>query len=570
MLVTDPEHALTVIKQAADIPEVWVDCESEGLRPYHGDRICGIPIFNPVRNESYYLPFRHKEGPNLPISMLAECERFLCGRTIGNHGTKFDIHMFWADGIQVSSNILDSMYTAHLYDENRFSDKLEESCQTILPGNYDYRRAEREMLEKIGSKDNIHKAPAQVVCEYAEQDVRSAHELFHFCYDKLDSDKQRRIAIEASDYIYCTADMERNGLEIDQEACSIRLENLEAPGGPIEQHWNKVVTLSGGKIQNPNSSPQIQKYFGAPSCDKDYLESRFDDPTAEAILDWRVVSRLRANYLQAFLDNLDSNGVVHPSLHLTGTVNSRPSCSGPNLQALPKDDDKWGVKRLVTCIDEDFTLVSLDFNQIELRLLAHYSQDPGLVKAYTEDLDLHQMTADALAVDRDVIAKRTNFSSVYMIGARSLSKNLKVSETEARRILTGWYKTYPRVKPLHAACENFARKNGYIEMWTGRRRHFNAHWELRKAMSSKIQGGVAEIMRRTISNMKALAYQNADIKWCIQVHDELLFRIRTSRLHEVIPEIERYMTNFAFRVPIKCSIKTGKTWGTVKTWKKAS
>jgi DNA polymerase-1 len=189
------------------------------------------------------------------------------------------------------------------------------------------------------------------------------------------------------------------------------------------------------------------------------------------------------------------------------------------------------------------------------------------VEAYAADGDIHQLVAGELGLIRDV-AKRMNLGVVYTLGADGLSRKAKIPLSQAREFLNKYHQRAPEIRRLQRKCESLAKRDGYIKMWTGRRKRYVNDWEYRKAMSGLIQGGVAEIMRYANVRLHPWVQPLPDLKMLLQVHDEILFMGREGRREEYIPRIMDDMQRFDFRCPIKVECKIGPSWGEMQPWKK--
>jgi DNA polymerase-1 len=204
--------------------------------------------------------------------------------------------------------------------------------------------------------------------------------------------------------------------------------------------------------------------------------------------------------------------------------------------------------------------MSWDWEQAELRLMAHYTKDPFLVDAFRKGKDIHQETADRLDVSRDK-AKRTNFSVIYGIGYDTLAEELSMPRGEAVEYLNNYHRLIPGVRRLYQSAQRIAERDYKIPMWTGRLRHYREEDYTYRALSNLIQGGVAEMMRVAITSLHDLVEGTAAYQ-VLQVHDEVLFEIPEGREAEWAVEIKRIMENFGFDVPIVAEGRMGYSWGT--------
>lgn len=580
MIVTAPKEIEKIAKQVSDPKTLTVvDVETDGLNPWKGNRICGLAIKDRERGKKYYIPFRHKRGKNASLSCLPAFAPMLANQSkaIAGHGFKFDAHMFEAEGMPVECKIRDTMLGCHLANENELSFKLEDLGTRYVDKNA--QNAEAALLERIKQewpgikepKEKLHELDPKEVAAYAENDVELTDGLMKSAYTRLRQDRLLGIWDEISEYLRYTIDMERNGVLIDLDSVreeipihQVRqeelLEQLQTMALVVEFMENYDCPKG---FFNPNSSKQVQNLFNIISSSREILED-LPYPEADEILKYRKMTKVVGSFFEPMLTRSDSAGRLHASINLHGTISGRPSVSGPNLQALPKDGDFFRVRSKIIAAP-DFSLASFDWSQIELRLLTHHTQDPTFVRVYEEDGDIHQQMADILGLIRD-IAKRMNLGIVYGLGAEGLARKSKIDPRKARKVVEEYHEAAPGIRKLYRRCEASAKKLGYITMWTGRRRRYEGRYETRKAMSNFIQGGVAEIMRHTITRNGRVYYRSPDVRMLLQVHDELLFEIRDDLLAETIPAIKRTMEDYNFRVPIRVDCKVGKSWGNMTKW----
>lgn len=554
-------------------PVISYDLETTGLSPYQGDRLIGIGVTVPdleegKKHRSYYIPFRHANGVNLPIELLyhfapivGDPNKILTGFNVG-----FDVHFTEVERMPVHSQLVDVQLGAHLANENEMSFKLEDLAKKYVDPKAD--EAEEELISKIRAV--VGKKPARKtikkfmylldpedVAPYANQDTELTWALAEFYQYALEQQGLSEIWYEVNEYLKTVIAMERRGVLIDVENCQRFIEATEKRSQDL---MDKMIELNGGQEFNPRSVPQLRKILKQHNTDKESLKT-CKHPIAKHLYEFRAWKRAIDTYYQNFMDLMDDNRRVHPNLNPRGTVTGRLSCTNPPLQGLPKKKDQYRVRDLIVA-PPGYVLMAWDYSQAEMRMLAHYTNDPFLIDAYINEKDIHGETAEAINIDREK-AKRTNFSIVYGIGVPGLSGELKISEKEARSILNRYHKRIPGIKQLYYSAEKMARQKRYIEMWTGRRRHYRKDDFFHKAMSNLIQGGVAEVMRHTITKLFSQmvgtrAYMN------LQVHDEILFEIPEDEQGFWAPLIKRTMEDFSFRVPMIAEGKVGKNWANME------
>lgn len=506
------------------------DMETTGLRPYHGDRICGVVIATHRRSDPpMYFPFRHEIGPNLNSEQLSVIMRILSKRVLTGWNFKFDLHMMMQDGfpsLPKPGSIEDLMLAAHSLDENAANHKLK-AWGTRLLGP----KAAMEELVLIQlladngmGKGDMWKLPPRLVTKYACNDVDLTRDMRPIIVKGLEDWRLFDLWLEQNNYELATVEMERRGLLLDVPLIKKYIKEADRKIAPARVLLEKMA----GYPINPQSNPQVQAYLGLPSAAKDVLEpllERGDRPDIQALVDFRAWNKVNNTYYLPYTNEwMDPHNIVHASLSLIGTETGRMACFDPNLQAIPRMTEAYKVKN-VFIARPGYLIVSCDYSQAELRVGGHYANEPELLKIMNAGGDLHQEVADITGLVRDA-AKRIDFGAFYGLGGPGLSRQLKISEEEARDFLEMYHGRFQGIRPLYRSMTRYAFKHGYIRLWSGRVRHYTGHGKAQphKAMSNLIQGGVGEVMRKVITGMH-WSLKPHDIHMLLQVHDQVVFEI---------------------------------------------
>lgn len=537
------------------------DLETTGLNSFKQDRLIGVALLIPGENknpdESFYIPFRHLDGDNLPITDLRKLAPFFAdpNRTLIGYNIKFDVHFTEAEDMFVHNQLIDVMLAAHLANENEMSFALKHLGNKYISD--DSSQSETELLQKLKNKklkkDGMCFLPPEDVAPYAEQDVKLTWQMFKFYEKELDKQKLLPLWNEANRYLKSIVVMERNGVLVDIKGCKSSLKHATSRKAEIYEKMKEIV----GHDFNPDSVPQLRKILGQKHTDKKALMTS-NHPVAKLLVESRSWGKAANTFYGAFLELVDKNCRIHPSLNPIGTVSSRLSCRNPNLQALPKKTNTHHIRDLIIA-PPGYVLMSWDWSQAELRILAHYTKDPFLIDAFKYEKDIHQETASVLNIPRDM-AKRINFGVVYGVGPVALAKELEISRGKAKEYLDRYNQHIPGVRKLYNVAERLATRDRKIQLWTGRIRHYQQEDETYKAMSNLIQGAVAEMMRIAITRLDELLTGTL-AKAILQVHDEILFEIPESQINGWSEVIKWAMETFNFDVPIVAEGKFGKTWG---------
>jgi DNA polymerase-1 len=559
-LVTTHHQVSEVLTKLEHSPLFYLDCETDGLEIYDDKRLCGIALKAAEDATPYYLPFRHP-GQNLPLDDLAKIGKVLADpkKTWSNWNIEFDMGVLMNEGLDINCRVRCSRVAAHLSNENEYGPVKHFALKPWAKKYIDPHAADAQaaLKEHLGGAGYIHEYPAdnELVLKYVYDDVIYAEQAMIKCMRKLGRDGLTDLYAELEDYVRANQFLVSNGLLVDVEALERGIDEKQAEQERIVAELERVV----GRKFNPNSHIQVKDYYGIPhtaSADKEFLEDRFDDPATEHILKYRQATKAIGSFYKPLLNFRDKNNRVHAGIDLCGTVSSRPSCSNPNLQALPREGDTYDVRSKIIA-PPGHSILSSDYSQAELRLLAHYSRSPYLLHAYENDLDIHRVMSDMLSIDRDW-AKRLNFGCSYGLGADGFARQARLSKAKALVVYERFHDAMPEISRLRRRMEGFAKADGFIKLWTGRRRRYRE--EHHKAMSGLIQGGVAEMMRVGMCRVYKLAKQYG-FEIVLQVHDDIIMYVPDELVSTVAPLVKAALEDFNFAVPIKCELKVGKTWG---------
>lgn len=567
----------SVIAQFKGQPRLVVDVETNGLDWRRIDvNTCGYAVMVPLPKrrdwKPYYFPFRHAQGDNLSEAHLDKLVQTLTGRTITNWNTKFDLHMMRKDGLKTPALAEDVMLSAHLLNENEIAFRLKDLGVKYIDPKANEAQTKLKLLmasKGLGKGDMCQLAADGEVADYACDDVVLVELFRRLHVPALKEWKLLEIWREVNAYMVETTIMESHGLLLDVPLVEEFAKEAEKMTRVAKR---RVEKLAGYEI-NMNSPKQLKAFLQLPNTKKETLEQHDgDNPAINSVMTFRKWEKVLTSYYRPYLVKRTAEDLLHPNIKLHGTISGRPSAEDPNLQAVPRKDKNgiYKVKNVFLAIP-GYTLVSADLSQAELRLFAHHSGDPVMVRVLSDlNGDIHQATADAMGVERDD-AKRINFGIVYGLGVPGLAHSAKISMQKAELHLQKWHNVYRTIKPFYKSMENRARHLGYIRLWTGRVRHYDTMRfpEHRKALSNLIQGGVAEMIRVIILRLGAMIRHNEVMRgtrMLLQVHDQILFYVPNEKLFAVLPEIKTAMERFDFSVPFKVDISYGQRWSELQKW----
>lgn len=504
---------------------------------------------------------------------------------------KYDILVLrWYD-IHVQGELFDTMLAHYLIDpDSRHNmDLLAENYLTYSPIS---------ITGLIGQKGknqaNMRDIDVDIVKEYAAEDADITLQLKNTFEPLLKSLNAWKLAVEVENpLVYVLADIEREGVRIDQHALAEVSKTLEVDLRELEKN---IYDKAGVKfnIASPKQlgevlfdklklDPQAKKTkTGQYQTGEDVLLKLANKSDIVAdILDFRQVQKLKSTYVDALPQLINKKtGRVHTSYNQAVAATGRLSSNNPNLQNIPVRTDRGKeVRKAFIPRDENHVLLSADYSQIELRIIAEISKDENMMDAFVQGHDIHTATAAKVyGVSLDEVtstqrrnAKAVNFGIIYGQSAFGLSQNLGIPRKEAAEIIENYFNTYPGIKNYMSNTMNFARENGYVETIMGRRRYLRdinsanqtvRGFAERNAINAPVQGSAADMIKIAMINIhKDILDKKLQAKMTMQVHDELVFDVPKSET-EVMKKIikERMQNAIKMTVPIVVEIGEGNNW----------
>ena len=449
----------------------------------------------------------------------------------------------------------------------------------------------KDVVKKGENFSNVDIANA---CDYAAEDALMTLKLFNKqleLFKERNSEELLKLAFDLEfDFIYVLADMENNGIKIDT---NLLKELKETNYKYIQELTTKIYETSGAEF-NINSPKQLgvvlfetlalptaKKTKTGYSTDEAVLNGLFDaHAVIPLLLNYREAYKLQSTYIEPLLElglkNEDNR--IHTSFLHTGTATGRLSSKNPNLQNIPVKSEAGSLIRSAFIPKDGYTLVGIDYSQIELRLLAHFSKDEALVDAFNNDLDIHYQTAvkifgEESAKEKRSIAKSINFGLLYGMGSKKLGDTLGISSKEAKIYIESYFKAFKSVKDYLKSIEESAHVNGYIKTLLNRKRLFdfanaNAMVKaayLREAVNTMFQGSAADLIKLSMVKIYKKYKNNDNMRMLLQIHDELIFEVKEDMADEIIVDLKEIMENiYELNVPLKVSIARGKSWQKLK------
>jgi len=565
------------------------DTETTGRNPITA-RLVGLS-FCTGKSEAYYVPVSHAY-PGVPDQVdkgeaLRALLPILQDEKIAKtgHNLKYDMIILAGEGASMKGKLYDTMIASYLLNPNKPNHSLEEVALERLS----YRK--KTFMEVLGKRNSFSEVPLEEAAPYACDDASLAFELKGLLFDELKENglEDLYLTIEMP-LIPVLADIEMTGIKVDPDKLLAISKELERE---LEGIQRRIYFLAGEEF-NINSPKQLsnvlfhslgfqpgKKTKTGFSTEMGVLEelARVHEIPRE-ILNYRSLSKLKSTYIDVLPMLINPRtGRVHTSFNQTVTATGRLSSSEPNLQNIPIRGE-WGKRIRETFIAEgENFLLSADYSQVELRILAHLSNDEGLIEAFRNNLDVHTrtaselfgVTAEQVTPDMRRIAKTVNFGVIYGISPFGLSETLGISREEAKQYIVQYFARHPGVQRYIEENLREAKKNGYVTTLFGRKRAVpelrNKNIMVRQqgerlAINSPIQGTAADIIKIAMITIgRRLGESGMTTKMILQVHDELLFEVPPRELENAREIVRNGMERvLELSVPLRVDIHHGKNW----------
>ena len=591
--ITTKKDLRKVIKEASKSDTVAIDTETTGL-DYIDSELVGISIsFN--AGEGFYIPIKHNDESiiQLPLEdvinelkpLLESSEKKIIGQNI-----KFDKNILMKYGLKIASIKNDTMMMSYVLDASATRHNLDALASYYLG----YKTSTYEDVAGKGAKQiSFDDVPIDIATNYAAEDADITLRLYEELSPKLKNIESLNKLNEEIEIplIEVLSEMERNGAILNAKVLNAQSKDLEERIIRLE---NKAYKLAGEEF-NLGSTKQLREIFfdklnyrvikktpgGQPSTDEKVLAELAEEyELPKVLLEHRTLSKLKSTYTDKLPNQISSlSGKVHTSFHQAVTTTGRLSSSDPNLQNIPiRTEDGRRIRQAFEPSNGN-KFISADYSQIELRVMAHLSKDPGLLSAFQEGEDVHSKTAsevfnvgiEDVSSDLRRNAKAINFGLIYGISAFGLGKQLGITRNLAAEYMAMYFEKYPGVKQYMESTKESASQNGYVETLFGRRlylKEINANNALRRqaseraAINAPVQGTAADIMKIAMIRMyQALEKEKSEARIILQVHDELILDTPEKEIDRVIELTTEAMKEATLLdVPLEIDIGIGDNW----------
>lgn len=595
-IVREPEELAALITRLARAPAVTLDTETTSEDPMRA-ALVGL-AFTDQEGEGWYIPVGHHRGRQLPIGQVLDVLRPLLEDPHlpkQAHHAKYDMTVLARHGIQVRGLAFDTMIAEWLCDP---------ASRNLGLKNLAFIRLGVEMTniqDLIGSgRKQVTMAEVEIenAAAYAAADVDMTHRLARVLAPELRQKGHWDLFVEVElPLVEVLMEMEMTGVALDVDFLGRISAELGARLAELEEQIQGIVRMPF----NINSGPQLAEILfgvlrlptkGVPrtstgrySLTARVLESlRGVHPIVDLILEHRELTKLKSTYVDALPALVNPvTGRLHTSYHQTGTVTGRISSSDPNLQNIPVRSPLGRQVRRAFIARPGWVLLGADYSQIELRVLAHISGDPGLTAAFRRGEDIHASTAaaifdvpiDQVTPEQRRFAKQVNFGLIYGMSVGRLARDAGIPQMEAENFVAQYFGRFPKVREYLERTLAQAKNQGYVETLLGRRRYFpvlqtvgSAQEQARRraereAVNAPIQGSAADIIKRAMLNLhRALHERGLSARMILQVHDELVLEVPREELPVVTPLVREMMESaYPLSVPLKVDLSVGTTWG---------
>ena len=596
-LIKTEDEVKDWLKAAEEIGEFAIDTETTSLDA-HQTNLVGISISYAI-GKACYIPISHKDYKNLNEEKIIKILKpFLEDHSIKKIGQniKFDYIIFFKRGIDMNS-MEDTMLMSYVLDAG----KNRHNMDTLSEIHLEHKTIQFKDLVGTGKKQiNFSEVDVNIAKDYAAEDADITYRLYKIFSNSLKTENLTNIyEIFEKPLIKILAKMEILGIKLDEKSLKKLSVKFDKKIKELEQQifklskkeFNIGSTKQLGEIMyNELKIASLKKtkkgsFATSASVLEDLAFKGHDFP--KLILEWRQTSKLKNTYSDTLPEHINKKtNRIHTSFLLAATTTGRLASSDPNLQNIPIKTEEGKDIRKAFIAEKNKKLISADYNQIEMRILADLADVKELKKAFINNDDIHSLTASQVfGVDIKKVnpemrrkAKAINFGIIYGISQYGLAKQIGVSNLEAEDFLNSYFLKFPEIKDYMSETIKFCRKSGYVSNIFGRKTHitgindknFNVrNFQERAAINAPIQGSASEIMRLAMIrlNEKINDEKNQSFKMLLQIHDELIFEVDEKKLNQCSKIIKETMVSVkdsnlhSFSIPLLVDVNSGENWG---------
>ena len=590
ILVNDEKQLEEILSAVTPQSVVAFDCETTGLE-YREDALVGFSFAFEAKR-AYYVPIAHSylgvgKQVSKDVAKKAIEKLFTC--KIVGHNIKFDLH-----------------FIAHFlgrYDFSIFADTLilawldnsaRKFALDILSQEY-LNHTMTSFKETVKKGETFANVALDDATAYAAEDAFITLRLYEYLMKKFTLKSSEHMlslneTLEAP-FVVTLFKMEERGIKIDvaymqhfkeqmlQEIDTLKREIYALSG--CEFNLNSPKQLGPVLFETLELTPAKKTKTGYSTDEKALNALKDKHPVVAKILEYREVFKLYSTYIEPLLElsQKDESHRVYTTFVQSGTATGRLSSKNPNLQNIPTRSELGLRVRRAFVAKEGYTFIGIDYSQIELRLLAHFSKDPMLLKTFNEGGDIHTQTAIALfgeseAKQKRAIAKTVNFGLLYGMGPKKLSETLGISLKESKEIIAKYFDSFPTVKAYFRSIVDASKEQGFVETLLKRRRYFDyasasgmlkASYE-REAVNTVFQGSAADLIKLSMVKIDTMIQaQNLEASMLLQIHDELIFEVPLNKAEELAQKFKTAMETITkLSIPLQTSVNIAPSWADLK------
>jgi len=585
------------IKKIEEKGIVAVDTETSSLNP-HEANLVGISLCSGP-GTACYIPLEHITEKVLEKKIvLKKLKNILQDKSIKKIGQniKFDFIILLRNEIKLDP-IEDTMLMSYALDAGKHRHNMDNLSEIHL----NHKPISFKEVAGTGKKQiSFNKVPIKLATQYAAEDADVTFRLYTFFRERLDKEKLLKIyELFEKPMVNLLSQMEIAGIKINSSFLKELSKKFDNKIKKLEKEIFSIAKREfnigspkqlGEILYNELKIAKIKKtkkggFATSAAVLEDLAFTGHKLP--RIVLDWRQLTKLKNTYTDALPEHLNANtNRVHTSFLLAATTTGRLASSEPNLQNIPIKTEDGKEIRKAFIAERNHSLISADYNQIEMRILADIADVKELKKAFKNNEDVHSLTASQVfdiplnKIDKETRrrAKAINFGIIYGISQYGLAKQISVSNSEAAEFLKSYFKKFPEIKDYMNATINFCRKSGYVNNIFGRRcyitgindKNYNVrNFQERAAINAPIQGSAADIMRLAMIKITSEFEKNPNYKtkMLLQIHDELVFETPQDELEKIVPIIKKNMLDASssehhqFTIPLTVDINSGNNWG---------
>ena len=596
------ESKYSIVNEISELDKLMKACSDKKIFAFDTETdstdsikasLVGVSICLDI-NTAFYIPINHhKTDTQVDLkTLILKLQNLFINKniTVIGQNIKYDMNVLYKYGITMECKIQDTMIMSYIIDSSgkHDLDSLAEKHLNIQTIKYE------ELVGKGRKQLTLSDLSAVDVYKYAFEDADIVMRLYHYFNNKLENLNEQSMLYKKIELplIKILSRMELAGVKVDNKKLSKLSKYF---GEKIKELENSIYKIVGRNF-NISSPKQLQEIFyeemnlpvlkktpkGQPSTSEDVMIDLAEHhEVPKLVLEYRNLSKLKNTYTDKLGETInESTRRLHTSYNQTVTITGRLSSSNPNLQNIPIKTKNGRDIRKTFIPEEGSTIISADYSQIELRVMAHLSQDKTLLKSFKNNEDIHSVTAKEIfsipgqpSDQQRRVAKTINFGLIYGISSFGLAKQLRIDNSEAKEFIDKYFLKYSGVKEFMSEIKKEAKAQGYVKTLAGRRIFLpnitHSNFQIRSAaertaINAPIQGTAADILKLAMIEIdKWLINENDNIKMLMQVHDELVFEVKESFVTEAKSKINNLMCNCSkLDVPLVVDIGIGDNWET--------